>query len=544
MSNNVLLEKLPQLWPEITMVIGACLCMLIGLSRRQAVRDKAALIAALTLITAGLFVWYGPTSSGAGPAGFDSNFIKLAALVIGFLLLMVAASLPGQLPMTRDAEQTASGDRGGTFEPGNVMRGEFFAFFLFSLTGVMLCAGANDLVWLFLALELTSLPTYVLVAISRDHVDAHEAAVKYFFLGALATAVFLYGFALIYGMTGTTILYSADLSTASIAGYISNQIAAQNTLPPLLTIGLLLSLVGIAFKIAAVPMHFYAADVYQGAATPVTAFLAFVPKTAGFISIITLLGLVGWPLPTEVFWLLWIMAALTMTVGNVLGLLQTNVKRVLAYSSIAHTGYILVGVLVGPGAPDEQSIGKGLAAVLFYLVAYGLATVGSFAVLGCLRRDGDEAQEYDDIAGLSSREPILAAVMLISVLSLIGLPPMVGLLGKIYQFGSAISHSSSHPEFIWLVIIGVLNSAISAAYYLRIIAACYFGKREDGRLVEIDHQPLRTMGAVIAAFFALVLGMTGGWLIEAARDAALPPPRGQVTHARPVETHTKSVDAQ
>ena len=543
MSGNVLLEKLPQLWPEITMGIGACVCMLIGLSRRQGVRDKAALIAALTLITAGLLVWYGPW--GVGPAGFDSSFIKLAVVVIGFLLLMVAASVPGQLPMTRDAERAASASGGaGAFEPGNVMRGEFFAFFLFSLTGVMLCAGANDLVWLFLALELTSLPTYVLVAISRDRVDAQEAAVKYFFLGALAAAVFLYGFSLIYGVTGTTVLYSADPTTATVGGYISSQLASQGALPPLLTIGLLLSLTGIAFKIAAVPMHFYAADVYQGAATPVTAFLAFVPKTAGFVSIITLLGVVGWPLPREVSWLLWVMAALTMTVGNVLGLLQTNVKRVLAYSSIAHTGYMLVGVLVGPGTAGEAGIGKGLAAVLFYLVAYGLATIGSFAVLGCLRRDGDEAQEYDDIAGLQSREPMLAAVMLISVLSLIGLPLTVGLLGKIYLFGSAISHSSAHREFLWLVIIAVLNTAISAVYYLRIIAACYFGKREDGRPVEIDHQPLRTTGAAIAAFSALVLGVAGGWLIDAARDAAKPSQREQITQQQPVDSPAKSTDAR
>ena len=205
--------------------------------------------------------------------------------------------------------------------------------------------------------------------------------------------------------------------------------------------GLILAVVGVSFKIAAVPMHFYVADVYQGAAAPVTAMLAFVPKTAGFVALIGLLGLIA-PLSGDqrepITWLLWGMAVLSMTVGNVLGLLQSNVKRVLAYSSVAHTGYMLVGLVAAQAAYAQRpssllegyTLSDGTAALLFYLVAYSLATLGAFAVLGCITRDGDEAQTFDDIAGLRRRHPTLGVVMLVSVLSLIGLPPLVGFWGR------------------------------------------------------------------------------------------------------------------
>ena len=367
----------------------------------------------------------------------------------------------------------------------------------------MLCAGAEDLVWLFLSLELTSLPTYVLVATARNRVAAQESGVKYFFLGAMAAAVFLYGFTLIYGATGAT-------RFADIQQYVIVNGASE-----LMTLGIALSLIGVAFKIAAVPMHFYAADVYQGATLPVTAFLAFVPKTAGIVSIVLLLGLIGWPLSAPIMWLIWIMAALTMTVGNVMGLMQSSVKRVLAYSSIAHSGYMLVGLIGNYGhnsASGSWAIGNGAAAVLFYLPAYGLATLAAFAVLGCLERAGEEADSFDDLAGLSARSPGLAIVMLLSILSLLGLPPLVGFVGKVYLFGTAVRH-----DFVGLVIIAVLNSAISAVYYLRIIGACFFRRPDKGAyLIE---SPARRAGAVIAAAGALWLGFGGGAMVDAAREA-------------------------
>lgn len=504
-----MIQKVAGLWPEIVMLFGATACLFIGLSHGKGPRRSTPWIAAATLVLAAVMVCKksGAADEAAALAGM-ANYIKLAVAGIGLILLMVAAGVPNRLRQTLDAEAAK------TFEPGDVMTGEFYAFFLISLTGVMLTAGAGDLVWLFLALELTSLPTYVMVATSRDRIEAQEAAVKYFFLGALSAAIFLYGFALIYGATGST-------EFAEITRIAQEQIAANGgNIPGLLLMGMVLAIVGICFKIAAVPMHFYAADVYEGAATPVTAFLAFVPKTAGAVALILLLSLVGWPLPAPIAALLWIIAVATMTLGNVLGLLQDNVKRVLAYSSIAHSGYIIVGLLAGPAVNEATggaggALGDGIAAVLFYLVAYGLGTIASFAVLSCLRAGDREAQTYQHISGLHKNHPFLAALMLISVLSLVGLPPLVGFLGKVYLIGSAYG-----AGYTALVIILVLNSAISAAYYLRIASACYFGE-PDETVVSAGLFP-RYAGALIAATLAVVLGVVGNGLVNASRNATTP----------------------
>jgi NADH-quinone oxidoreductase subunit N len=512
---NTMLDKLATLWPEIIMLLGACACLAVGLARQVEVRRLSSFITAVTLVLAGaLNLVMGDGSGELGQIAMP-GYVKLAVCGVGLLLLLLIEGVPDQLTFSRDDETGAA-----PFDPANVMRGEFFAFFLLSLTGVMLTAGATDLVWLLLALELTSLPTYVMVATSRDRAEAQEAAVKYFFLGAMAAALFLYGFTFIYGATGFTNF--SDIRTA---------VATQGT-SPMLLLGLTLSLIGLGFKIAAAPMHFYVADVYQGATTAVTAMLAFVPKVAGFVAIILVLSLCTrgdagefdpqiLPLPLPLSWVVWFMAAFTMTLGNVLGLLQSNVKRVLAYSSIAHSGYMLVPLTAGTVVLEGTTLGNTVAAVLFYLVVYGLATIGAFAVIGCLERDGDEAQTYEDLGGLAKRKPLLAAVMLMSVLSLIGLPTTAGFLGKIYLFGSAISFSEHNPQLLWLVIIAVINSAISAVYYLRIASACFFDPMVPGVTV----RPLvsRQLGGAIAAILAIVLGFVGGYLVEAARDAGGPP---------------------
>lgn len=484
---NLMTEKLAGLWPEIAMLVGACATTAVGLASSPGVRRLAAPVAGLALIAAGGLSLLGASSAMA-------CYVKIAVVGVGLLLLMVAAAVPSRIL----SDQRVDAAPRSAFDAGLVMRGEFFGFFLLSLTGVMLVSGATDLVWLFLALELTSLPTYVMVATARDRTQASEAAVKYFFLGALAAAVFLYGFTLIYGATGSTNL-------GAITRIATEQVS-HGGISPLLVTGIVLAIVGIAFKIAAVPMHFYVADVYQGAATPVTAFLAFVPKLAGFVALILILNLTRGHTPQAVTWLLWAMAALTMTFGNVLGLLQTNVKRVLAYSSIAHSGYMLMGLLAMGGHRS------GEAAILFYIVGYALATLGAFAVLGCLETDGDESQDYSHLAGLARRSPALAATMLLSVLSLIGLPLLVGFLGKVYLFTSAIDHG-----YVCLVVIAVLNSAIGAVYYLRIAAACYFGQPDDSTRV-IDWPSRRVAGSA-AAVIALALGFMGGRLVEAASIA-------------------------
>ena len=506
-GRDVFLSKLSGLWPEIAMLIGALACLFTGLSPNPTVRKTltpwiagAALVAAavITLVVGQGRSAEAGMASAMGIGGFEP-FIKLAVAGVGLILLLVAVNQPNQL------RQNAIADAAKRFEPGDAIRGEFFAFFLFSLTGVMMTAGANDLVWLFLALELTSLPTYVLVATSRDRIEAQESAVKYFFLGALAAAVFLYGFTLVYGATGFT-----DL--ASIAEHV--RVAGVS---PMMMAGVILAILGICFKIAAFPMHFYAADVYQGAATPVTAFLAFVPKTAGFAALILLLATVR-PLPGLLVGLLVVIAIVTMTLGNVLALLQDNVKRVLAYSSIAHSGYLLVGLTAGfagdlaPGGP----MSNGLAAVLFYLVAYATGTIGSFAIFGCVSRDGREIESYDDIAGLRRRRPLLGWVLLVSVISLLGLPPLVGFVGKLQLIGSAFG-----AGLVVLVIALVINSAISAGYYLKIASVVFFGTSRH----TLDDIPstARRVGAAAAAILAIALGLLGNFLIDYAHRSILPP---------------------
>ena len=533
-----LAAKLSTLWPEIAVGVAACVCLATGLAPQPAVRKATVWVAGVGLIVAGVLVTLGVGVPAEGPPPLWSTtvFVKGATCAVGLLLLLAAAATPALHP------QVAAADARADFEPGDSFRGEFFAFFLLSLMGLMLVSGSNDLVWLFLALELTSLPTYVMVAIGRPRAAAQEAAVKYFFLGAAAAAVFLYGFTLIYGVSGATVLLpqAGAGDQLTVQQYVMETYAAGRALPPLFVLGLVLATVGIAFKIAAVPMHYYAADVYEGASTPVTAFLAFVPKAAGFTALIILFSALSWQLPPALVWLLWIMAAATMTVGNVLGLMQDSVKRVLAYSSIAHSGYMLVGLLAGPAAlvvaeagaapTAAPAITDGVAGVLFYLVGYALATTAAFTVLGCLaRRNGDEAVSYADLGGLSRRHGPLAAALLIAVLSLIGLPPLVGFLGKLYLFGAAVSRG-----MVVLVVIGVLNSAIAAVYYLRIVRACYFDEPREG--VGLLLTPARLLAAVLAAAGALTFGVLGGRLADESRLASphLPPAvQVHVTSAAP-----------
>ena len=462
-ETNAMVQKLWFLLPEMAIFVGVVVVFIMGLSPSKRVRD---LLPLMTSVFLGL-------GFALTPLVYDSEFgrrllenhdflimpmlgkyVKMVVCLMGIVLAMVSVGM-----IDRRMEAAVASGR-IAFDPMRANRGEFFAFFMLSLIGVMLTCNANDLIWLFLSLELTSLPTYIMVAISRPSRRAQEAGVKYFFLGAMATAMFLYGFALLYGAAGTMVL--TDMRDAFQAQ------AADGGINMLGIIGMILALLGIGFKIAAAPMHFYAADVYEGAASPVTAFLAFVPKTAGFIGIILLLSTMGWSghngphgvegLPQPILTTLWMIAVLTMTLGNVGAILQKSVKRVLAYSSIAHSGYMLIGVIAGPA-------NNGINAVLFYLLAYGIMNTAAFAVLAGLERRGQEIESMDDLAGLRFKHPGMAVVMALASGSLLGVPPLLGFWGKLYLFIAGVQ--AGH---IPLVVIAGLNSAISAWYYLRLIA--------------------------------------------------------------------------
>ncbi len=502
-----MIDKLAQLWPEIALFVTTCAVMIIGQSRERATRRLCRPISLIGVVVA-LALAHQTSVATTAPLPYLAMYGKILVCIVGLVLILLMAGVA-------DREIEADVDRGRPFDAARAIRGEFYALVLFSLTGLMLCAGSDDLIFLFLALELTSLPTYVMVSLSTQRNRSMEAGVKYFFLGAMSAAIFLFGFAFIYGGTGST-------HFLDIAKSIDAQVKAGgvNTLTMM---GLLIAIVGVLFKVAAVPMHFYTPDVYQGASASVSGFLAFVPKAAGFFAIMLLLSLVGWRfgptgdrLPEALHALLWIVAILTMSVGNVLALVQTSVKRILAYSSIAHTGYMLVAVLVGPGAPSSDLSSSGLAAVWFYLLSYGITTAGAFAAVASLEKrapDGqmDEADHVDDFRGLIHTYPLVGWTLVMSAVGLLGLPPLLGFFAKLPLFSSAIRAG----EYT-LVIVLAINSAIAAYYYLRLAYMGFIDKPESAPnaakvvLTPFESRRYAGMASIIAIIGLMVLGTTLG----------------------------------
>jgi NADH-quinone oxidoreductase subunit N len=489
--------------PEVTLVVVACALLLLGLSgvgRRTLLVPwlaASAVVVAFVISALQMIVADGLVSYEWFPYAFGvridnlTHAVRCISLAVGLLILLVNLHLPSR-------EE----------------RGECCAMVLLSLAGIGLVAVADDWLLLFFALELVSVPTYVLVAGSSTDARAQEAGVKYFFLGAMSAALTVYGLSFLFGAGGTTTIIGPDGSLAAAQRHLdmfSKQYA-------LMVIGLSLVLAGIAFKMAAVPFHFYAADVYEGAASPVTGLLGFVPKIAGVVAIVKLLTLTGWRwhFAPELFWLIWVLAAATMTVGNVIALLQGNVKRILAYSSIAHSGYLLVGLLTG--VFRDGPMNNGIAAVLFYIAAYGVTNLGAFAILSYLEHRGRPVEQLSELAGLSREHPFCALGFAICLFSLMGMPPTAGFLGKVFIFSSALS--SNDFALITLGVLGVLNSAVAAVYYLRMIAACYL-REPTATLTAPPRAALESAIAVCAAL-VLLLGIMPRGLIKLSSYAARP----------------------
>ena len=372
---------------------------------------------------------------------------------------------------------------------------EYHACLLVIVAGTSLVGMANELITLFVALELISIPTYVLLYLPRHDNAAQEAAMKYFLLSVFSSALLLFGFSYLYGLGGTTNIPA--LAQALNAGATAVQGEAVK-LPVAALIALVMVVAGLGFRIAAVPFHFYAPDVYQGTTAGAAALLAYVPKVAGFVALVRVLGFAPHPavlkalldnkvfpgllLGPQVSTLFWILAAVTMTLGNVLALLQDNLKRLLAYSSVAHAGYMLIGLSVAPylvgGDVSGGPAAYGTAAVFFYLAAYGAMTIGAFAVISYLDTPQRPIEKVDDLGGLSRTHPLAALMMLLFLFSLIGIPATGGFGGKFLLFWGAMSvRGDTMPEqaqlFRILALIGVLNAAIGVWYYLRIIAVMY-----------------------------------------------------------------------
>ena len=338
---------------------------------------------------------------------------------------------------------------------GNETRGEYPALILFAIIGMMLMTQANDLVMVFLGLELLSLSLYVLVGFLRHDIYSNESGLKYLLLGAFATGFFLFGAALTYGATGTTNF--DGIASAIDSGDILSHV--------FLSLGIGLLLIGFAFKVALAPFHMWSPDVYQGAPTTVTGFLCTAPKAAGFGALMKVFMTAFPEVHDEWQTLFWIMAALTMTVGNISALVQSNVKRMLAFSSISHAGYLAMGVLV----LDSNSVG----AILFYLAVYSAMNLGAFAIIAVAERE-EQGVTFEDYRGLASRHPWFSAAIALFLISLAGFPPTAGFVAKYGLFSVVIAKG-----YIWLVIIAVLNTLVSVYYYLRLVVNMYMREEEE-----------------------------------------------------------------
>ena len=371
---------------------------------------------------------------------------------------------------------------------------EYYALLLFATAGMMILGSGLDLITLFLGIEVLSISLYILAGYRRDSDASNEAAMKYFLLGAFASAVLLYGIALVYGATGTTSLVR-----------IAETIGGSTALPEgLLFAGVALILVGLAFKVAAAPFHMWTPDVYEGAPTPITAFLSAGPKAAAFAALLRTFFIGFGPVQAEWNTILAVIAALTMTIGNIAAIAQTRVKRMLAYSSIAHSGYVLIGIVAGGAV--------GGAAAVFYLFAYVAMNLGAFAVIVLLEHKGQRGEELRDYAGLGFRYPVIGALLSLFMISLSGIPPTAGFMGKLYLFGAAVQ--SGH---ILLAVIGVLNSAISVFYYLRLMVLMYM--REEQETMPSIRVPIAlALCLLIAMVGTLGPGLWPTWWLDAARE--------------------------
>ncbi len=378
--------------------------------------------------------------------------------------------------------------------------GEYHALILFSVAGQCLMVSANDLIMIFIGLEISSIASYVLAGYLRDDKRNNESALKYFLLGSFATAFLLYGIALIYGITTSTQL-----------DRIAKVLSTPGSVPAfgMVSIAAALMFVGLAFKVSGAPFQIWTPDVYQGAPAPISAFLGTAPKAAAFAIFLRIFMTIFQQVSTGWEPLLWISALLSMTIGNFAALAQTNVKRMLAYSSVAHAGYVLVALTA------RSQIGT--SAAMFYLAAYCLMNIGAFAVVIHIAGKGERHVKITDLAGLGKRQPVTAAMLTIFVLSFIGVPLTGGFFGKFYIFRAAL-----HSDLVWLTVLGLLNSAVGAYYYLRLLVVMYFDEPGEVANNIAPLTPGLRAALILPAIGTIVLGVLPGAILNFAQNSTLP----------------------
>lgn len=452
---NIPFPDLAPAMPEIIMLSSALLLLILELFTK----NKAILAFIGVLTTAAiLFITpmsYGETFYGMFISDAYSTFFKLIFMINLFLTILISLRY-----IRRE----------------NAEYGEYYSLLLFATGGMMLMASAKDLIILYLGLELMALSTYILAGIKKHDIRSNEAAMKYFLLGAFSSAILLYGISLLYGLTTTTDIYKIA------------ELLKQAETSTTLLLAMTLVIVAFSFKIAAAPFHMWAPDVYEGAPTSITAFMSVGPKAAGFAVIGRVFFIAFQSIQVEWTSILIGISILTMAVGNILAIVQTNIKRMLAYSSIAHAGYMLIGVIAGTS--------EGMSAMMIYILIYAFMNIGAFAIIILLEK-GDDLKDYE---GLSKSNPLVAAIMLVFMFSLTGIPPTAGFIGKFNLFMAAID-----AGYTWLVIIAILFSSISAYYYLRVVMNMYMKEMKEKAV--ITPSPSLGLAIGITLFMVFLIGI-------------------------------------
>lgn len=461
--------------PEIALLVGAFLILLTGFVKNNRTSPFVAIAA---LIVSGILA---SNQFGLNQSGFW-GMIVCDNFGIAFKMIFVFISLLAVL-MARNY-----------LIAKNIERPEFYALLLISTMGMMVMANTTDLVVIFLGLEIMSVPLYVMAGFAARSLLSNESGIKYFIMGAFASGFLLMGIAFVFGASGTTDIHQIFADFRFIMSHSKSY----------MTVGSALILIGFGFKVGAVPFHSWIPDVYQGAPTPVTAFFSAGPKAAGFAALlrIFIFGFAGIGYLSEIFWIL---AVATMLVGNIFALRQSNIKRMLAYSSIAHAGYILVAFTVGGS--------DAMAAAIFYLIAYTLFNLGGFTVVTMLETRSGSKADFGELAGLASAHPYLCAVLALFMFALSGFPPTVGFIGKFYIFSAAVKSG-----YIWLTVIGVMNSFLSVYYYLRVIKVAYFEKAERP-FVPVTFSPMVVIVLAVTVIGTLGLGLLPQGILDFSRQA-------------------------
>jgi len=427
--------------PEIFILSMTCIILILDAFLTERTRTISFALSQVTLVITALLVVF--VDSGITEVVLHGLFVNDAMAIVLKVFVCIVTFMVFQY--SRDYLRA----RG-------LFKGEYYVLGLFGVLGMMIMISAHNFLTIYLGLELLSLSLYAMVAFDRDSATASEAAMKYFVLGALASGMLLYGISMLYGVTG-----SLDIAE------VSNAIAAHDARDLPLVFGLVFVVVGLAFKLGAVPFHMWVPDVYQGAPTSVTLYIGSAPKLAAFAIVMRLLVDAMGPLYVDWSGMLMILAVLSMAVGNVIAIAQTNIKRMLAYSTISHIGFLILGILSGSN--------EGYAASMFYAITYAIMAAGGFGIIILLSRRGFEADQLDDFKGLNDRSPWAAFMMMLLMFSMAGVPPTVGFFAKLSVLEAVIS-----ADMLWLALVAVAFSVIGAFYYLRIIKLMYFDKVEEG----------------------------------------------------------------